>query len=151
MTITTLSSSEGNHAPAKWAMASAQIILDLAPDLEPRKQIAGRQLQANAAEVLAHYFDATIRREADNLQSFPDHCDTPIDVEDNAQLAITQIQQLAHNTPWDSLIASEAWADAAFDTVAGHLAAAINVERLLHADRHPDNRAAQDYRKRIHG
>lgn len=140
----------GNHAPEHWADATAKVIFNIDTS-EPARVIAARKLQLKITEALIHQYRAVIDREKDRLTAFYDACDSLYDVGDYAQAAVTQIQQDAHGSLWDGLIASDAWADAAYDTIGNHLSTAVHIERLLHAQSNPNNVSAQAYKARFQG
>lgn len=142
--------SEGNHAPAEWALASTRLILNT-DELSGDRLIQALQLQARVSALLAAQYDYVIKREIDHLNTFPDHCDSHYDVKEQAEQAVHKIRDIAEGTPWQDLIRGAEWSASAYKTIADHLSSAIHVERLLFADRHADNKAAVEYKRRFTG
>lgn len=145
-----LISETGNHPPSHWAFATASLILDTR-EVSTERASAAADLQACVAALLARYYSDVILREELHLNTFSDHCDTQYDVRDAADQAILAIQYEIGNTPWDELIHNDEWRDSAHLTICNHLASAIHVERLLFAEKHPENQAAQHYKLRFIG
>jgi hypothetical protein len=108
-------------------------------------------MQNKIAMVLSPVYAKVMDDEAHKLQARPDHCDVPLDPTDLARKVIADIQNLARGCPWDKLLNDAEWSNAATSTVASHLATAMHTERLLHADKNPDNSSAQAYRAKFHG
>lgn len=142
--------SQGNHPPFDWALASSRLILNT-DELTGERLNVALALRARVATLLSAIYEHVIAREIDHLKTFVDHCDSPYDVKDLAEDAVFKIRDIAHGTPWQDLIQRAEWSASAYKTIATHLSTAIHVERLLFADRHADNKAAADYKRRFQG
>jgi|KBSMisStandDraft_5_1062788.scaffolds.fasta_scaffold00346_8 hypothetical protein len=141
-----LVSEAGNHPPSSWAHATAQIIFDIAHVASDRQRIA-HDLQQEIAKVLTRHYAVVIEREQDNLETYPDYCDTRYQIDPHVWYALDEIRHVVLGSPFEFVILSEPWQDAAAATIGDHLTTAVHVERLLYADRHPDNVAAVAYQR----
>lgn len=141
--------SEGNHAPQQFADTTTDMILNTG-DLSGDRLLAAIDLKRHVSRYLTQIYDRVITREIDDLKAFPDHSDSDYDVGDVAESAVRAIHDFAKGTPWEELINGAEWSASAWLTIESHLATAIHVERLLHADREPTNKAAAAYKARFH-
>jgi hypothetical protein len=147
-----ITNGQENHKPDDWAIGSAEEIFNTAHgDIAAGRLLAARDMQNKIAMVLAPVYARVMADEAYKLNNNPDHCKLPIDPVDLAKKAIGEIQSAARGCPWDKLLNGAEWTNAAITTLASHLATAMHTERLLHADKNPDNSSAQAYRAKFHG
>lgn len=147
-----ITNGQENHKPDEWAMGTAEEIFNTSSGpIAAGRLLQARDMQNKIAMVLSPVYAKVMAEEAHKLKTRDDHCDAALDPTDLARKVIADIQNTARGCPWDKLLNGAEWSNAATSTVASHLATAMHTERLLHADRNPDNSTAQTYRAKFHG
>lgn len=146
-----LISNDGPHSPDDWAIATAEEIFALDPSLVAGRLLEAKRIQLAIASLLSPIHAAVMSKEKEALCSNPDHCDNAHEIGDMAHEAVNEIAELARRSPWGNLLNSNEWQVEAIAALSQHLITAIHIERLWHADRNPENAAAQSYKAKYHG
>lgn len=150
MPIVLISQDSNNHAADEWSLATAQLIFDPDPSLTSGRLLMARNAQTQIASIMSPHYAAVISTEAANLKADANHVLSELDASSWVARIMDQFKAMEPH-PWTDLLNSVQWIEAASQTILNHLHSAMHVERLLFADRNPENGVAQSYKSKFQG
>ena len=141
----------GPHPPEKWAMSTAEMIVDIDPThMDGPRLMQAQKLQLAVAEVLVSHHAMVQSDEKSNIAANVEHIAGPHDVEQYLDKAVDDIARTARGTPWEAHYAEPEVQSAVKQTLRSHFGTAQHIERLWHADRNPSCDVAQQYKASFH-
>ena len=146
-----LSTDNGPHAPADWALATASVVFDLsATQLKGENLLKAKKLRLAIAECLMPHHSNVQNNEREKLATNVNHMDSPLFVQNHVDTAMGNILNVSKGTPWEAHFANPDVQNAARAIIGSHFATAQHIERLWHADRNPKCEISQRYKARFH-
>lgn len=137
----------GPHPPEKWAMTTAEMLVDIDPtNMDGPRLMQAQKLQLAVAEALVPHHTMVQSDEKSNIAANADHISTPHDVEQYLDRAVDDIVAASRDTLWAAHFAEPDVQSAIKQTLRSHFATAQHIERLWHADRNPSCEVAQQYK-----
>jgi hypothetical protein len=135
----------GPHPPEKWAMTTAEMIFDIGSAVVGNRLIQAQKFQLVIAEILVPHHGKVQNNERSKLNEDVENILTPFNSEKYLDGIMKDIINAAKGTPWQEHFAQPEVQAAARAVIASHIVTAQHVERLWHADHHPDLPASQSY------
>lgn len=131
---TVLITNNGPHSSDSWAIATAEQIFRIDPDIDGKRLIEARRLQNDIAACLVSFHQSIIDNERNHLSGNPEHLDTYQHAMDVAKNAARVIGALSSETDWNKQLNSVEWQRDATEVIASHMRTAQHIERQWHAD-----------------
>jgi hypothetical protein len=142
-----LVTNNGAHPADKWAMTSAEEIFPMQDAaLTGEHLIAAQRFQLDLAELLEDHHGNVQAGEKDSLASHDDHCDSAIEIQHHVTAALAAVVEKSKGTVWEAHFAKPEVQKAVEVVLNSHFQSSAHIERLWHADKNPDNGAAQKYK-----
>lgn len=133
----------GPHSPEKWAVATAEMIVPIAPEMSGDRLLAAKELQVAIIKVLVPHHAKVQQVEKAALAKLGDErLDAPHDEDIDPTAAIEAIQAAAEGTPWEDHFLKPEVIDAIGHIIASHFATASDIERQYHCHRNPRSAVA---------
>lgn len=132
--IETLISDAGPHPPEVWADLSARHIAGQ----HDNGNLAAHALQTAIKMALVPVHQAVQIAERQALVDSPRHVAEMVDLDDALNRALAIVLNVAMPTPWHDHFLRREVQDAIRQVLGRHFATEIQIERLHHAERHPD-------------
>ena len=141
----------GPHSPEKWAVATAEHICPIDDKVDGDRLLAAKKLQTAIAEALMPHHDKVQATERGHLHAKgDDHFDNPLDPTQHLDEAMAAIIGAAKGTPWEAHFSQADVQAAIRHEVGTHFASAMDIERQIHADKHPHHPKARAYKAARH-
>ena len=136
----------GSHPPEKWAMVTAERIFDIGGSVAGDRLIQAQKLQLAIAEVLMPHHEKIQSTERTKLDEDSKHLLAPTDATDYLDDIMDDIVKVSKGTPWQDHFKRPEVQDAARRIIMADIATVQHVERMWHADHHPDSPESQTYK-----
>lgn len=151
--VVVMATDGGPHAPDKWAVVTAEHIVDIDPMLQQRdsgRYMAARRLQIAVAGALVPHHAKVQRHEQDHLKRSAERFSAELDASEHLDDAIAAIQAAARGTLWEAHFQDPAVVDAMCFELHRHFATSMDIERQWHARRNKDLPEGQKYLAAVH-
>jgi hypothetical protein len=135
----------GPHPPEKWAMTTAERIFDIGSTITGDRLLQAQKFQIAIAEVLLPHHDKIQTTERQKLSDNTKNILAPYKVTSYLDAIMKDIKRIAKGTPWQKHFATPAVVAAVRNVIAGDIATELHVERLWHADHHPEDVESRAY------
>lgn len=144
-------SDNGPHSPEKWAIATAEIIVDIDSGIAGNRLIQAQKLQTAIAEALVPHHTTVQVDERSKLATDVSHIHTPHSAKEYIDQVMKDIVGAAKGTPWENHFVNPQVQETIAEIAANHFMTAQHIERLWHADRNPSCADSQQYKTRFNG
>lgn len=141
----------GAHPPEKWAMVTAERIFDIGGTVAGDRLIQAQKLQLAIAEVLMPHHEKVQSTERIKLDEDRQHILSPLNTEDYLDNIMNDIVKVSKGTPWQDHFTRPEVQVAARRVITNDIATVQHVERLWHADHHPDSAESKTYHEMFRG
>jgi hypothetical protein len=138
----------GPHPPEKWAMTTAETIFDTGSLVSVDRQLHAKKLQVAIAEALLPHHTNLQVFEKQKLKDDISHIHSAYSHDLDTVMA--DIIAASKNTFWETHFAKEEVQAAVRDILTNHFSTSQHIERLWHADIHPDCPVSQQYKAKFH-
>lgn len=136
----------GAHPAEKWAVATAEMIFPIGPELEKAqgdRLLKAKRLQLDVADALTGHHAGVQNHEKtklaalgdDRLDHVPDHAAATAE-------AVEAVMACMKGTPWEDKTANPEWREEITRIIAMHFGDNANIEREWHCHRNPSDRAS---------
>lgn len=141
----------GSHTPDNWAIATAEQIVQIDPQIVGDRLLAAEKLKLTIAEALAPHHAKVQADERNKLNEDASHILSPHDATDYIDQVLKDVVLAAKGTPWQSHYTQADVQAAVRDVLVSHLQTSQHVERLWHADNNPNCEISQSYKQIFKG
>lgn len=147
--VSFLASHDGPHSAEQWAGITAQTIFQVDPALSGARLNEALKTSKDIHETIVDHYADLQNAERASLAADPSHSSNPLiaRVGTAAKDLVEALSWSAVQTPWEDMLHSVGWVEAALREVTNHMLTILHIERLWHADKHPENQAAQSYKR----
>ena len=137
----------GPHPPEKWALASAEDIFNIDPEMSGARLIEAQKLQVAIAEALVGHHCTVQDNEKSRLQENIHYIHSPHDPSEYLDHVMNDVLAVLKGSPWQKHFAKKNVREAMREVIANHFMAAQHIERSWHADRNPQCEISQAYKR----
>jgi hypothetical protein len=135
----------GPHPASKWAMASANQIIDVSM-LDGDRLIQAEKLKFTVADILEayHALNQEAQRQSiaeDPARLFDDYDFSRVDA------AVAAVLHATETTPWATHYAQVDVIDVVHEIIVRHFASGQQIERFYYAEQHPECAQAQQFKQ----
>lgn len=141
----------GPHSHEKWAIATAQQIIEIGANATSTQAMDARKLENKIIDLLeVHHQEVQENERAMIKDRGHDRLseDLAFDVSDRVDGPVSQIVSASVGTPFEAHFAKPEVQAYLRDLIATHFRTSMQIERSWHADRHPDTEHAKAFRER---
>ena len=147
-----LSTDHGTHPMDKWAVATANQVVQTKPGAEGKRVIAALKLRAAVAEILMDHHQAVNDAEKSGLAANGgEHLQTPFDASNHTPDALEAVIDAARGTVLEDLfVLNPAFQAEVASVLTNHFNTHAHVERQHYADQHPNCPISQAFLAQHH-
>lgn len=143
MNAETLTTTDGPHPPETWAALSARMLTGP----HDNGSLIARALQVEIERHLVLHFRAVQDTERAALLRDPPHVARRVDFSEDIDAALATVLNLAEPTPYQAHFAQPEVQEAVRQVLGRHMSNILHIERLWHAQRHPDDEFVQAFQQ----
>ena len=137
----------GSHTADNWAIATAEMIVQIDPGMVGDRLLAAEKLKLTIAEALSPHHAKVQADERSKLDANSAYIMEPHEVEEYLDGVVKDVVNATKGSPWGAHYTDPTVQLAMRDILASHLRTSQHVERLWFADNHPEHEAVQSYKQ----
>jgi hypothetical protein len=137
----------GAHPPEKWATSTAERIFDIDSIVAGERRIQAQKFQQSLAALLQPHYQKVQTTERSRLDEDARNMLAPYDVQGYLDGIMKDIITLTKGTPWQDHFARPEVLAMTREVIGGDIATEQHVERMWHADQHPERAESKTYRE----
>jgi hypothetical protein len=127
-------------------MTSAEQIFDIGSNVAGDRLIQAQKMQLSIAEAIMPHYAKAQDAERAKLAENPAHLHAVHDVDDAVESVMKEVLAVSVGTPWQGHFANPEVQTAARQVLTNNFRSSLHVERLWHADTHPDCEVSQSFK-----